>query len=277
MHKLTIGPRFDQKPSGKPRLILTDIDNTLLPNESRDLPTEKVTQIFRDVAKKLPVGVITARPPQTSIYLIEHLEITGLSIFSNGAQIYDGKTKQMLVEYSLSISLTNEIMQKLTDKKIGYWVQDDGIDYHSPDYEWDQLPKNYVPKKPFIIVAKYLHEHEIDIVHELIKKYHESNVTSFVAHARNNEKGETVYDMFIADKRSNKAAALHEISQRTTIPLSDFLAIGDGHNDRVLLESVGWGVAMGNAVPEVKEVATFIAPNRKEDGAARALEELLNL
>lgn len=38
----------------------------------------------------------------------------------------------------------------------------------------------------------------------------------------------------------------------------DAIAFGDGNNDYELISSVGYGVAMGNAVAPVKEVAKFV-------------------
>lgn len=57
------------------------------------------------------------------------------------------------------------------------------------------------------------------------------------------------------------------------------MAMGDNTNDLSLLGAVGWPIAMGNAVSELKSVARLIAPDSADDGAAimieRALEDRL--
>ena len=53
------------------------------------------------------------------------------------------------------------------------------------------------------------------------------------------------------------------------------MAFGDGFNDLSMLEYAGMGVAMGNAVDEVKAIADFITISNDEDGIAIALEQLL--
>ena len=270
MNKLIPGPRFANRPEGKPQLVLTDIDNTLLPNESRDLPNETLTNAFREAARKLPIGVVTARPSQSSLYLLDHLRLTGPSIFSNGAQIYDGKTKKIIVEYSMLHEITKEIITELTKQTVSFWIQDNGTDYPS------NTLTDYTPDKPFIIVVNRVTKDLAEKTITFMTKYDNQNIHAFIAHEYTNERWETVYDVFVADKRANKATALHEISQRTGVPLSHFMAIGDGHNDKVLLENAGWAIAMGNAVPEVKRVATFIAPSREENGAAVAIKELID-
>lgn len=56
--------------------------------------------------------------------------------------------------------------------------------------------------------------------------------------------------------------------------VEDTLAFGDGLNDLELLTSVGTGVAMGNALEEVKLRANKVTANCNEDGIALALQEL---
>ena len=55
----------------------------------------------------------------------------------------------------------------------------------------------------------------------------------------------------------------------------DLMAFGDGFNDLSMLEYAGIGIAMGNAVDEVKAIADFITVSNDEDGIAIALEQLL--
>ena len=49
---------------------------------------------------------------------------------------------------------------------------------------------------------------------------------------------------------------------------------GDDHDDVESIRHVGKGVAMGNAIEEVKKVADLIAPTNEEDGVAQILEGL---
>ena len=47
---------------------------------------------------------------------------------------------------------------------------------------------------------------------------------------------------------------------------------GDGGNDSDMLRYAGIGVAMGNATPDVKQVADYVTATVDEDGVERALE-----
>ncbi|WP_099222036.1 Cof-type HAD-IIB family hydrolase [Listeria costaricensis] len=50
-------------------------------------------------------------------------------------------------------------------------------------------------------------------------------------------------------------------------------AFGDGLNDLEMFQAVGCGVAMENAVPELKEKATFITKNNNEEGIYWGLKQ----
>lgn len=53
------------------------------------------------------------------------------------------------------------------------------------------------------------------------------------------------------------------------------IAFGDGHNDITMLAYAGMGVAMENAVSELKRVADFETNSNDEEGIANFLEEHL--
>ena len=49
-------------------------------------------------------------------------------------------------------------------------------------------------------------------------------------------------------------------------------AIGDSVNDLEMLESVGHGIAMGNSMPPVKEIAEYVTSDISDDGVKNALK-----
>jgi len=72
----------------------------------------------------------------------------------------------------------------------------------------------------------------------------------------------------------DKSRALRETFAALGIDQSEIAAFGDAQNDRTMLEWAGCGVAMGNAVDEVKEIADYVTLSCDEDGIAAALEHL---
>lgn len=53
------------------------------------------------------------------------------------------------------------------------------------------------------------------------------------------------------------------------------LAIGDGMNDLTMVQHAGYGVAMGNAQPAVKEAAEAVVASNDDDGVAHVLDAVL--
>lgn len=72
----------------------------------------------------------------------------------------------------------------------------------------------------------------------------------------------------------DKSRALRETFAALGIDQSEIVAFGDAQNDRTMLEWAGCGVAMGNAVDEVKAVADYVTLSNNEDGIAAALADL---
>lgn len=73
----------------------------------------------------------------------------------------------------------------------------------------------------------------------------------------------------------NKRHGLEWLAGSLDVNRSSVLAIGDSEADIPMLEWAGIGVAMGNASPDAKAVADWIAPTVAEDGAAIALERFV--
>lgn len=70
----------------------------------------------------------------------------------------------------------------------------------------------------------------------------------------------------------SKAEGIAAVADELAVPVSDVMMVGDGHNDLPAVEAVGWGVAMGNAEPEVKAVARLQVADVDDDGAAQAID-----
>src|SRR5579883_1099955 len=71
----------------------------------------------------------------------------------------------------------------------------------------------------------------------------------------------------------SKASGVAALAARYTIPLTQVMAIGDNTNDITMLQTVGWGVAMGQATAAVKAAARAITASNQEDGVALAIEQ----
>jgi hydroxymethylpyrimidine pyrophosphatase-like HAD family hydrolase len=77
----------------------------------------------------------------------------------------------------------------------------------------------------------------------------------------------------IMHKNATKWNAIRLLAEKWSIDLSKIAAFGDDYNDIEMLQNCGVGVAVTNALDEVKAVANYICGSNDEDGVARWLEE----
>ena len=78
-------------------------------------------------------------------------------------------------------------------------------------------------------------------------------------------------------KGIDKAQSLQRLLTHLGLERDSLMAFGDGFNDLSMIQFAGQGVAMANAVEEVKSIADFVTTSNEEDGIAHALEQLLFL
>ncbi|MBR1860217.1 MAG: HAD hydrolase family protein, partial [Selenomonadaceae bacterium] len=65
--------------------------------------------------------------------------------------------------------------------------------------------------------------------------------------------------------------------EHLNIDLADTVAIGDAPNDIEVLKTVGYSVAMGNAIDEVKQIADFITTDNDHDGVLYAIKRIYEM
>lgn len=73
----------------------------------------------------------------------------------------------------------------------------------------------------------------------------------------------------------DKAASLERLLTTLGLTAENLMACGDGWNDMGMIQLAGMGVAMANAVPEVKAVANFITLDNDHDGVGLAIEKFI--
>ena len=92
----------------------------------------------------------------------------------------------------------------------------------------------------------------------------------------NNSAFEVIKIVTASDDMPPEKVALiaRRFAEHLGLTLSNCAAFGDGLNDLSMVEMAGVGVAMANAVPEVKRVAARVTLSNDEDGVAAMLEQL---
>lgn len=79
----------------------------------------------------------------------------------------------------------------------------------------------------------------------------------------------------ITQQGVDKALGVSVWAELNGLDPADLIGVGDGMNDTEFLQSVGWAVAMKNAVPAIKSIANQVIGHADEDGLAIFIEAVL--
>lgn len=76
----------------------------------------------------------------------------------------------------------------------------------------------------------------------------------------------------VLNRDASKRNALARLCADFGVPAERVLAIGDSRNDVPMMRWAGIGVAMGNALPEVRDQVRWVTASNERDGVALAIE-----
>lgn len=79
----------------------------------------------------------------------------------------------------------------------------------------------------------------------------------------------------VLPKDVTKGKALKQLAFLLHLSMDEVMACGDEENDLSMIEAAGFGVAMGNAIEEVKQVAQFVTASCDDHGVAKAIYKIL--
>ena len=91
-----------------------------------------------------------------------------------------------------------------------------------------------------------------------------------------NFKGEQLWLINIINVSSSKGNAIYGLCKYLKINVEEAVAFGDDLNDISMMKTVGMGVAMGNAVLEVKELAKEIIGDNNRPSIAEFINRIIN-
>lgn len=253
------------------KLIVTDLDNTLLRNDKSI--SDYTTAIFRkcpDYGIKTSVATaryITGITPFTDRIRPDY-QITndGTMTFCNG---------KLLFGFYMDTELSNEILNMIKKENPGCYisiVNDNGIfrqypadrqvtltGCESPSYT---VTFNEPLKLPTFKIVMECSSPEL--AEEICRKFD----CRYLSYRNENRYA------FMA-KNAGKAGALKKLAEVTGIPTGHIAAFGDDTNDLDMMKLCGVSVAVSNAIADIKDIATHTTDSNENDGVAKFIEKYL--
>ena len=247
------------KPKNKYKAIIFDVDGTLILNYRHAIPSQKVTKAIDKASKLIHIGVATGRPLFVASHILDHLKLSGLAIVNGGSQIISLSSNKILWEQTINMQDLETLLKIFKKLKISFIVNDDGKDI--------KFFEGYKPQKPLQIWV-----HGTNNINKILEGIsHISTITGHKIVSWN--KGET--GITITHAMATKQHAIFEMAKILNIKTHEIIGVGDGYNDFPLLMACGLKIAMGNAVPELKEIADYIAPPVENDGVVDIIEKFV--
>ena len=258
------------------KLIAMDFEGTLLRDDKTiSENTKNILKLYKDLGY-LIVGV-TARTLKSAKDVIP-LDIFNYLIINNGVSIYNVDSNEMIyqgnIDKDTAKTITEEIeslceqIDYVTDNMYYIYInkKNSNLDFIRDISSIEKIGEPVARMNAFL--------KDIDKVkdyYELIStKY--NNVNCFIM-----QDSDSINKWLVINPKGvNKANTLKELGKMENISLDEMIFFGDGLNDLEVMAEVGLGVAMGNALEEIKDKSKEVTESNNEDGIVKFLDRKLN-
>jgi Cof subfamily protein (haloacid dehalogenase superfamily) len=253
----------------KIKMIITDLDNTLLRTDKTISDyTVRILNKCREFGIK--VAFATARPVRVARYE----NFTPDAFIADGGAIVDCGGK-IIHRIGIPNEILNALIPELKNSvKVGYLTVETG-EYLLSDYKGNQImddlsawnivntdftEKIAVPSTKISIECKHK-----SWLNGLIKNYPELKIQG--------NTGEDWSQVYNAEVSKYKGVKI--LAEYFNIALDEIAAFGDDFIDIEMIRECGTGIAVANAIDEIKATADYICDTNDNDGVAKWLEEII--
>lgn len=251
------------------KIVFFDLDGTLL-NEDKVVldSTKKALRALRE--KGVTTAISTGRAPRMFDWICRDLSINSYVSMNGQHVIHEG-------EELFSNPIDADILHDLAtyarkqghglsySNHLSFAVSEENHPFIQPSIEGLKLE---FPPVNFDFYLQYpVHQVQVYCESREAGQY----MNRYVGHTFI-QWGQYAFDML--PNGASKAVGIQKLLEKLGIPRENSYAFGDGKNDFEMIEYVGTGVAMDNAVPDLKDIADHITSSCSENGI---LEGLLHI
>lgn len=264
------------------KLIALDLDGTLKSTNKQILPKTKI--ILQELAKQGVVIVLASGRPTAGLYKeadeLKLNETGGYLLSFNGAKVVDYQTKETIYQKVYNAKIAHDVYDRAKKYGLAVMTYADGViitediddEYVIIESEINHLPielvKNFKETVDFS-VNKVLLTGKPEYVEKIIDEFKEPYGDSLSIYRS------APFFIEVMAQGIDKAASLQALIERLGIKQEEVISFGDGYNDLSMIEFAGMGVAMENAVDQVKQCADYITLSNDDEGIYECLK-LLN-
>jgi HAD superfamily hydrolase (TIGR01484 family) len=245
----------------KYKAIIVDLDDTTVQHGRGNMPSVRVAEAIAQAKERIHVCVATSRTLPEARPVLDHLALSGPCVVTGGAEVYDPVSKKIVHEVVVPKDLIPKIFA-IAQRHNLVSVYYDGV--KDTPYDSSSSPTHvlsvYVPQVDPGMVDQMVQEFSID------PRIHVQKLSAW---------DKRFMSLDITGSEASKLHGIVEVARILDIKTEEIIGVGDGYNDFPLLMACGLKIAMGNAVPELKAIADFVAPSVDEDGVAVVIEKFV--
>lgn len=243
--------------------LFFDLDDTLL-NSKKNISERNKNAIIKCSEMGYKIGYITARSPRKMHEFLENLPCDCIAYY-NGACIYaeNKMIAEYIIEYKDAIAFIRNIEKKVPLNELSAYFEPlcyrNGKVINCVSGEIMSNDIYSAPQYNFQRIRLVFDEYDISEI-----------ITSDMQYQTTVDKS-----VIITNIKANKGKALETLMRYYNLSKNQAISFGDDINDIPMLQASGIGVAMGNAVKEVKNAANYVTLSNDEDGVAEYIETFL--
>lgn len=247
------------------KLIALDLDGTLLRSD-KSVSERSIEVLMKCKQSGSQVIVATARAPRSVLKLLPEAYKQEIWICYNGAEIYQGKERiyENLIPAESAIEIVERVEALFPESPLTVELEGRMFANQPLRYPWEYRVaglKESITGGVAKILFSDIEPAGIDILNHQLPKDCRLLITD----------GGTLGTIMASS--ASKLAAIEFVCRQLGISLQETIAFGDDFNDMEMIMNCGTGVAMGNAIEELKQAANHVALTNDEDGVAGFLEE----
>lgn len=265
-------------------IIALDLDGTLT-NHQKEVTPRTRTALFRAMEEGASVVLASGRPTYGIRPVADCLELEkrgGYILSYNGGKIIDWKTKEVLYAKQLPdgvIPLLHGYARRNGYALLGYAGGEILTEVPDDKYVHEEARINKMDIRKVDSLPEHLEKNPIKLLltgepDQMVKA--EAELMDIIGDRMDVFRSAPFF-IELVPKGIDKALSLQRLLSRLRLTAADLIAFGDGYNDLSMLRYAGMGVAMANAMPEVRAEADYVTLSNEEDGVAAALDRFREL
>lgn len=273
------------------KLIGLDLDGTLL-NEKKELSECNRKAIERAASQGVIIVPATGRPLIGLQTCVLSLPVK-YALTANGAAIYELAAKKRIYNICIPREKAIAILSMLREYDVMEDCFIDGKGYgekgklsQSDLYAMPEIVRAYIKATRTQVksLPEYIRENN-SMVEKITVNFREKDgILLWEKEIRERLSKEfpdcavvkgIPTNLEITDAKATKGNAILKLGELLGISREEIMVCGDSQNDMEMIRAAGLGVAMGNAIPEVKKAADYITLSNEEDGVAKAIQKFV--